>query len=198
MSSSDPSSGYRGPSREELDTDINRKQAELSQLRREQEKLEAERARLEDVRRRQTEFQKGREEMSHHLTRGLALIEDAEKKARRDVEQFSRAVADLRERQAQVSSLNEETWTQENWNTELTRALTTLENARMEWNAALSKFPFLSGSADAASSASPAQRDEPSLLRPRNFGELCRLGLALNWPVAAVGFLILLILLLRK
>ena len=41
MSSSESSSGYRGPSREELDSDISRKQAELTHLRREQEKIHA-------------------------------------------------------------------------------------------------------------------------------------------------------------
>ena len=80
---------------------------------------------------------------------------------------------------------------------ELTRALTTLENARMEWNSARLKFPVLSGSAQDGSATAPATDPSAgSLFGPKSFGELCRIGLGLTWPVGAVGILILVVLVL--
>src|SRR5205085_2905955 len=83
---------------------------------------------------------------------------------------------------------------------EVTRALTTLENARMEWNTARLKFPLLSGSAPGTGAAdAPGSAPVSSVLGTRSFGELCRLGFALTWPLAgvvllAVGVLVALLL----
>jgi len=75
---------------------------------------------------------------------------------------------------------------------ELTRALTTLENARMEWNGARLKFPLLSGSTpESAAPGASVLPPAPSLFATHSFGELCRLGFALTWPVAFVGVLVL-------
>ena len=198
MSANDPPPGKPLPTRQELDHDINSTQSRLADLRQQQEQVERERAALEEFRRRQSEFLNGRTEMSQHLIRGLGLLADAEQKSRRDAEQMARTITDLRDKLEKIATLREETWTQEIWNTELTRALTTLENARMEWNTALSRWPMLSGTPENPAGAPLPGPDEASLLRPRNFFELCRLGLAMTWPVAAVGVLILLVLLLRK
>ena len=198
MAANDPPPGKPLPTRQELDRDINASQSRLTDLLQQKEQIERERAALEEFRRRQTEFLNGRTEMSQHLVRGIGLLSEAEQKGRRDVEQMARTIADLRDKLDKVTALHEENWTQEVWNTELTRALTTIENARMEWNAALSRWPILSGKTDDTGASLLPGRDEPSLLRPRNFLELCRLGFALTWPVAAVAFLILLVLLLRK
>lgn len=198
MASHNSPPGKPLPTRQEMEQDINTNQARLNELRQQQEQIERERAALEEYRRRHTEFLNGRTEMSQHLTRGIGILADAEQKYRRDSEQMARTLVDLREKLAKVEALNEENWTQEIWNTELTRALTTLENARMEWNTALSRWPILSATPESPAGAPLSVRDEPSLFRSRSFLELCRLGFALTWPVAAVGFLILLVLILRK
>ena len=183
--------GQRAPTREEVDSKVADAQQRLAELKRAQEDLERERAGLEETRRRQVEFQTGRQEMVHHLTRGLGLLEEAEFNARRDAEQMAKALVDLREALVKVESVHEETWTKDNFSVELTRALTTLENARMEWNAARLKIPVLSG-ATANSGAQPEVKtapDGPSLVMNRSLGELCRLGLALTWPLAVVGLI---------
>jgi len=182
----------RAPTREEVAADLARKQQELAAIIREKEEKERERAALEETRRRQMEFHTGREEMLQHLTRGVGLLEEAEFSARRDAEQMAQALADLRDALAKVQALHEETWTQDNFSTELTRALTTMENARMEWNAARLKFPVLSGPAPEGGATAPgAAAPAPSLLATQSFGALCRVGLALTWPLAAVALLAL-------
>jgi hypothetical protein len=91
-----------------------------------------------------------------------------------------------------VQTINEEGWSKDNFSVELTRALTTLENARMEWNSARLKFSVLSGAAVSASgSASAPTGSMAPLFAPKSFLELCKLGLAFTWPLAVVALLAL-------
>ncbi len=177
----------RAPTREQVDAEVLARQQRLAELKREQEALERERAGLEETRRRQSEFQTGRQEMLQSLTRGVGLLEEAEFSARRDAEQMTKALVDLRAAMDQVQAIREESWTKDNFTVELTRALTVLENARMEWNAARLKFPVLAGAAQAPVAPTPANTAAPVPFGPKTFGELCRMGFALTWPLAAVG-----------
>jgi len=192
----DPS---RAPTREEVEARVGDMHNKLAELRRAQQELERERADLEETRRRQAEFTKGRQEMEQHLTRGVGLLEEAEFAARRDAEQMAKALVDLREALVKIQSVQEESWTRDNFNTELTRALTAIENARMEWNSARLKFPILSGESTQPDAA-PAPQDtfSQNLLRERSYAELCKMGLALTWPVALVGAVIVLVMLLHR
>jgi hypothetical protein len=124
--------------------------------------------------------------MLEHLTRGVGLLEEAEFKSRQEAEQLARSLQDLREHLLKVQCLDDQTWSQEAYAVELTRALTTLENARMEWNTARLKWPLLNptpatdGQPDARPPGLLAEVSELSL------GRLCRLGLGLTWPLALV------------
>ena len=122
----------RAPTREEVEHRVGEAQQKLAELKRAQEELERERAGLEETRRRQMEYQTGRQEMLEHLTRGIGLLEEAEFIARRDAEQMAKGLAGLRDALAKVAATNDAGWTQDNFGVELTRALTTIENARME------------------------------------------------------------------
>lgn len=184
----------RAPTREEVDFKVAEAQQKLAELKRAQDELERERSALEELRRRQSEFQTGRQEMIHNLTRGLGLLEEAEFTARRDAEQMAKALADLREALVKVEAVHEETWTKETFNVELTKALTAIENARMEWNSARLKFPVLSGQVTAAAAETDAKSPSPALLATHGFGELCKLGLALTWPLAVIALLALVVL----
>lgn len=182
-----PGQALRAPTREEVDARVAEAQQRLADLKRAQEGLERERAQLEETRRRQIEFQTSRQETLQNLTRGVGLLSEAEFAARRDAEQLAKTVADLRESLAKVESIREQTWTGENFSVELTRALTTLENARMEWNSARLKFPLLCAATQAEGAATP---EAPALARSSladlSLGDLCRLGFALTWPLALV------------
>ncbi len=191
----------RAPTRAEVEARVGDMHNKLAELRRAQQELERERADLEETRRRQNEFTKGRQEMEQHLTRGIGLLEEAEFAARREAEQMAKSLLDLREALVKVQSVHEESWTRDNFNAELTRALTAIENARMEWNGARLKFAILNGEAATPApegAAAPAQDPfSQNVLRERSYSELCKMGLALTWPVALVGVVVILVLLLR-
>jgi hypothetical protein len=186
-----PAATFRAPTREEVDSRVSEAHQKLAELKRAQEELERERAALEEVRRRQSEFQTGRGEMIQNLTRGLGLLEEAEFAARRDAEQMAKAISNLRDSLAKVQAIHEEGWTKDNFSVELTRALTILENARLEWNGARLKFAALAGETAAGTAAPALVPNAPPLLSPQSFGELCKLGFAMTWPLTAVALLAL-------
>jgi len=186
----------RAPTREEVDSKVSEAQQKLAELKRAQEELERERASLEETRRRQMEFQTGRQELIQSLTRGVGLLEEAELDARRDAEQMAKTLLGFRDALSKIQSVHEETWTKDNFTVELTRALTAVENARMEWNGARLKFPVLSGQvANGRDAAAPEKAMTQSPFTQLGFVQLCKIGLALTWPVvvavmAALGVLL--------
>jgi hypothetical protein len=191
----------RAPTRDEVDRKVVEAQQKLAELKRAQEDLERERAALEELRRRQTEFQTGRQEMIHHLTRGLGLLEEAEFNARRDAEQMVKTITDFRDALDKIQAIHDETWTKENFSIELTRALTAIENARMEWNSARLKFPVLAGEMkeEAGPEAAPAPAASP--FAGMGLGELCKIGFAMTWPlvlVALTALAVLVAILMRR
>lgn len=181
----------RPPTREELDSRVGETQQRLLELKRAQEELERERAGLEEARRRRTEFQTGREEMLQNLTRGVGFLEESEFNSRRDAEQMARTLGELRDALTKVQSIHDETWTQENYNVELTRALTVIDNARMEWNAARLKWSLLNGPPAVEEAGPSDEKPAVASLESLGFLQLCRLGLALTWPLALVALAVL-------
>jgi predicted RNase H-like nuclease (RuvC/YqgF family) len=179
-----PAAG-RAPTREELDAQVTANQQQLAKLREAQEQLERARAELEEMRRRRADFQQGRTELREQLTRGIGLLEKADFDARRDSEQLGRSLDGLRSASSQIESLHEESWTDNDWNQQLSRALTVIENARMELNSARLKWPLLDG--NAASTPTHGGKAHPTSLADLPFKSLLRLGFALTWPIGAVG-----------
>jgi hypothetical protein len=177
----------RAPSREEVDRKVVEAQQKLAELKRAQEELERERSTLEELRRRQLEFQNGRQEIVHNLTRGLGLLEEAEFNSRRESEQMQKTIADFREALSKVENVHDQSWTKENFNVELTRALTAVENARMEWNAARLKIPALAGENAKKAETQPTTPPSPLPFATLSFGQLCKFGLAMTWPILVVG-----------
>ena len=176
----------RPPTREELDARVSETQQRLVELKRAQEELERERTALEEARRRRTEFQTGREEMLQNLTRGVGFLEESEFNARRDAEQMAKTLGELREALTKVQGIHEETWTQENYKVELTRALTVIDSARMEWNAARLKWALLNGPPPPEENGLPAEKAANASLESLGFLQLCKLGLAFTWPLTLV------------
>ena len=81
--------------------------------------------------------------MLQELTRGLGLLEEAEHDARRNAEQMSKTIFDVRETLDKVEKLEDIDTNRDDWKVQLTRNLTTLENARMEINSAKLKWQIL-------------------------------------------------------
>jgi hypothetical protein len=186
----------RAPTREEIESKVHETQKRLEELKRVQSELERERVTLEEARRRRTEFQVGREEMLENLTRGIGLLQESEFTARRDAEQMAKTLGELRDSLVKVQSLSDENWSQQEYAVELTRALTTLENARMEWNSAQLKWSVLGGVTRESGAPEPEDGMVKQGLGSMSIKDLGKLGLALTWPLMVVGLAALVALIL--
>ncbi len=184
----------KAPTREELDAQLTGTQQQLAKLKEAQEQLERARAAVEEMRRRRSEFSHGRTEMLQSLTRGIGILQKSEHEARQNAEQMSKSLVGLKEALGNVEKLNEQAWSADNWEQELTRALTIIENARMEFGSARLAWPILDGKGVGPASTPESAPQLP--LTQLSFGQLCRLGFALTWPVAVVGLLALAVFLL--
>jgi septal ring factor EnvC (AmiA/AmiB activator) len=194
-----PASTQHPPSQEELTERVSETQQRLVELKQMQEDLERERTEIEESRRRRSELSTGREEMVQNLTRGVGILEEAELSSGRTAEQLSRTVADLRTALDKINLIDEEDWTEENWSVELTKALTTIENSRMEWNAARLKWPLLEGESDISNitaESQPVNKENRAGLDHLSFWQLSKLGLAFTWPLVFVGVAIIILLIL--
>ena len=87
-----------------------------------------------------------------------------------------------------MQAIHDEAWTKENFQIELTRALTTIENARMEWNSARLKISVLAG--ETKNAAAPLEKiaaRRRASLAELSFGQLGKIGFALTWPLLLVA-----------
>lgn len=195
------SPGQKAPSREELDAQLTGTQQQLAKLKEAQDQLERTRAAVEEMRRRHADFTAGRSETLQSLTRGIGLLQKSEEDARRDSELLSRTLEGLRSSLSQVERLNEQAWNSETWEQELTKALTTIENARLEYHSARLKWPVLEGKAPGPAEAPQATESALPVWASLPIGRLFRLGFALTWPLvlamAALAAAILLLALRR-
>ena len=189
----------RAPTREELDSQLTGTQQQLAKLRETQEQLERARISLEEMRRRRAEFAAGLAEMRQQLTRGEGLLQKAELDARREAEQLVRSLTGIRASLDSLAPLSDAAWTDENWEQELTRGLTAIENARLEFNGARLKWPILDGTA--CPSAGGDSQGGVGSWTGMSTGQLMRIGFALTWPlvlVAALAVIAGVLLFLRK
>src|ERR1035441_6026125 len=87
--------------------------------------------------------------------------------------------------------------TKDNFSIELTRGLTTIENARMEWNAARLKLSVLDGEAKEKSETETISAPAMAPFANASFGELCKFGLAMTWPLVLIALGVLVAVLMR-
>ncbi len=177
----------RAPTREELDSQLTGTQQHLAKLRETQEQLERARIALEEMRRRRSEFSAGLAEMRQQLTRGEGLLQKAELDARREAEQLARSLEGLRAALQTLEPLNDSSWTDENWEQELTRGLTAIENARLEFNGARLKWPVLDGALEPGRGEAAA--GGVSGLASLSTAQWMRIGFAITWPLALVALI---------
>jgi hypothetical protein len=188
----------RAPTREEVDTKLTELQSRLANLKREQGEIERERSAFEEPRRRQIEFTTGREELIRDLSRGIQLLEEKELATRREAEQMAQHLKDLKESLTKLQAIQEAAWSRENLSSELSRAMGSVDHARMEWNTARLKFPVLSANPQNPTPGAAAETSPASSLASLSFRDLARLGLALTWPVALAALIVVLVLLIRR
>ncbi len=122
------------PSVEHLDSQVHKAQEQLLQLKREQEQIEKQKRELEELSRRQEELEHGRGEMSDKLTRALVVLEREAYSAQSRLEQIRVARESFSQHLELIEAIDPRNWNPADLHKELSRALSTVDDARTEYN----------------------------------------------------------------
>ena len=172
-----------------MDRKVVEAQQKLAELKRAQDSLERERASLEELRRRQSEFQTGRQEMIHNLTRGLGLLEEAEFNPRHEAEQMAQDHRRFPRRARQDRGRPRRNVDEGKFQH---RADPRAHRHRKRPHGMEHRAPETSRAvAGEALKKTEAESTPPqpaaSPLASLSFGELCKIGLAMTWPLVLVA-----------
>src|ERR1700758_3845412 len=119
---------------EHLDTQVQRAQEALLSLKRQQEQIEKQKRELEELSRRQEELERGRTEMSDKLTRSLVILEREAYDAQKRLEQLRAMRESFGQHLELIEAIDPKTWNPSDLHKELSRALSTVDEARTVYN----------------------------------------------------------------
>jgi len=175
------------PSVEHLDSQVHKAQEQLLQLKREQEQIEKQKRELEELSRRQEELEHGRGEMSDKLTRALVVLEREAYGAQSRLEQIRAARESFSQHLELIEAIDPRNWNPSDLHKELSRALSTVDDARTEYNEHRSRLQAASGGANGDSSLPDTTAGVYETNDGRSFAGWLQIGLALSLPLIIFG-----------
>src|SRR5580700_1230382 len=119
---------------EHLDSQVQKAQEQLLQLKRQQEQIEKQKRELEELSRKQEELERGRAEMSDKLTRSLVVLEREAYDAQKRLEQLRAMRESFGQHLELIEAIDPKSWNPSDLHKELSRALSTVEGARVEFS----------------------------------------------------------------
>src|SRR5947209_13805071 len=119
---------------EHLDSQVQKAQDQLLQLKRQQEQIEKQKRELEEVSRKQEELERGRAEMSDKLTRSLVVLEREAYDAQKRLEQLRAMRESFGQHLELIEAIDPKSWNPADLHKELSRALSTVDGARVEFS----------------------------------------------------------------
>jgi chromosome segregation ATPase len=174
------------PSVEHLDSQVHRAQEQLLQLKREQEQIEKQKRELEELSRRQEELEHGRGEMSDKLTRALVVLEREAYGAQSRLEQIRLARESFSQHLELIEAIDPRNWNPSDLHKELSRALSTVDDARTEYNEHRSRLQAAGGGNGESSLPDPTASVYENN-DGRSFFEWLQIGFALSVPLIIFG-----------
>jgi len=186
--------------RQELDTTLDAARQQIVALQRKKDDLERAKGELEEMRRRHEEFARGRAEIVEALNRGLVVLEHEQVETERAAGLIARTREKFKEQLGMVETLDDSGWSSETLKSDLSKALATIETARMEFNSACLRIEALSGKRPEDLPLTPLQQmtASDSLLDQLSFGRALKLGLAFTLPLLLLAVLILFAVILKR
>jgi hypothetical protein len=176
---------------EELDNQVQRAQEQLLQLKRQQEMIERQKRELEELSRKQEELERGRAEMIEKLSRSMVTIERETYEAEKRVEQLRATNAAFVQHLDVLERINPKNWSNADLHKELSKALSSVDDARTEFNKSITKINVKSGG-EIIEPATMLPYDEKEM-GAVNFGLWLKRGLAFTLPLIVFGIIALVI-----
>jgi chromosome segregation ATPase len=180
-----------GLSPEHLDSQVQKAQEQLLQLKRQQEQIEKQKRELEELSRRQEELERGRAEMTDKLTRSLVVVEREAYDTQKRLEQLRAMRESFGQHLQLIEAIDPKTWNPADLHKELSRALSTVDDARAEYAQQRSRLQAANektGDPDLPEAAP----DVADLIHGgRSFGQWIQIGFAFSLPLIIFGIIAL-------
>ena len=177
---------------EHLDSQVQKAHEQLMLLKRQSEQIEKQKRELEELSRRQEELERGRAEMTDKLTRSLVILEREGYDSQKKLEQIRATHESFTQHLQLLEAIEPKTWNPAELPKELSRALSTVDDARTEFSQQRSRLE--------AGSTESSEIDLPDVASGslgvgggRSFGQWVQIGLALSLPLIIFGIVALVI-----
>jgi DNA repair exonuclease SbcCD ATPase subunit len=177
-------------SAEHLDEQMQKAQEQLLQLKRQQDQIEKQKRELEELSRRQEELERGRAEMTDKLTRSLVVLEREAYNAQKRLEQLRATRESFGQHLELIEAIDPKSWNSADLHKELSRALSTVDDARAEYAEQRSRLQATEENASDAS-LPDAVGDAYGLNGGRSFSQWLQIGIALTLPLIIFGIIAL-------
>lgn len=179
---------------EHLDSQVQKAQEALIQLKRQQDQIEKQKRELEELSRRQEELERGRAEMSDKLTRSLVILEREAYDTQKKLEQLRATRESFGQHLELIEAIDPKSWNPSDLAKELSRALSTVDDARTEFSQQRSRLQA-SDETDGGDVGLPEiASDEGGMLRGgRSFSQWVQIGFAVTLPLLIFGFIALIL-----
>jgi hypothetical protein len=173
---------------EHLDSQVQKAQEQLLQLKRQQDQIEKQKRELEELSRKQEELERGRAEMSDKLTRSLVILEREAYDAQKRLEQLRAMRESFGQHLELIEAIDPKSWSPTELHKELSRALSTVEGARVEYTQQRSRLPATENS----DGGEGLPETEPVFSSGgRSILQWMKIGFAFSLPLIVFGFIAL-------
>jgi chromosome segregation ATPase len=182
-----------GVTTEQIDSQVQKAQEQLLQLKRQQEQIEKQKRELEELSRRQEEFDRGRAEMTDKLTRSLVVLEREAYDAQKKMEQLRATRESFSQHLEVLEAIDPKNWNPSDLNKELSRALSTVDDARTEYSQQRSRLQATSDDQHHEMPLPETSSGYETTSADHSFGQWLRIGLAFTLPLIIFGIVALVI-----
>ena len=175
-----------------LDSQVQKAQEQLLQLRRQADVIEKQKRELEELSRRQEELERGRAEMNDKLSRSLVILEREGYDCQKKLEQIRTTHESFTQHLQLLESIDPKSWNPAELPKELSRALSTVDDARTEFSQQRSRLEA-SGNSETGEIALPEAVSGTAGLGGKSFVEWLQIGFAVTLPLIIFAILALLV-----
>jgi chromosome segregation ATPase len=175
---------------EHLDSQVQKAQEQLQQLRRQAEMIEKQKRELEELSRRQEELERGRAEMTDKLSRSLVILEREGYDSQKKLEQIRATHESFTQHLQLLESIDPKGWNPAELPKELSRALSTVDDARTEFSQQRSRLEAGTGESSEIDLPDVAS-GSIGLAGGRSFLQWMQIGFAVTLPLIIFGIVAL-------
>jgi cell division protein FtsB len=171
---------------EHLDSQVQKAQEQLLQLRRQADQIEKQKRELEELSRRQEELERGRAEMTDKLSRSLVILEREGYDSQKKLEQIRATHESFTQHLQLLEAIEPKSWNPAELPKELSRALSTVDDARTEFSQQRSRLDAGNGESTEIDLPDVAS-GSMGLGGGRSFLQWMQIGFAVTLPLIIFG-----------